>query len=286
MTDDVADSWYQADRVYDGTGTPLLYSDMAILIAYQVRQVFKLPLRQSEEFINRLYKLMKLNLRSPSYSVLSKRLTKLNLTQPIYRLAHPNFNKIKSIAIDSSGLQCFENDSWFEFQYCENKRKKNWRKLHITVDDSNIIQTAVLMTRKAQDGEVVAELIIPMNEKVNHITADAAYDGDPTYQTLNKQFPLADIVIQPQNNAVDDKNNAFHRNRNILEIKCYGRMGWQEKRDYGKRNQAELAFSRYKRILEGNHAREFLRQKQEAIIGCSILNKMTLVSVGEICQKF
>jgi len=62
-------------------------------------------------------------------------------------------------------------------------------------------------------------------------------------------------------------------------------MGWQEKHNYGKHNQAELAFSRYKRILEGNHAREFSRQKQEAIIGCSILNKMTLVSVGEICQK-
>ena len=52
-------------------------------------------------------------------------------------------------------------------------------------------------------------------------------------------------------------------------------MEWQKRRDYGKRNNSELAIQRYKRIL-GNklHAREFLRQQQESIIGYSILNKM------------
>jgi len=144
MTDDVVANWYQSDRVYDGTGTPLLYSDTAILIAHQIRQVFKLPLRQCEGFINALFRLMNYDLRSPSYSVLSKRLKKLNLVYPAYRLAHPSFNEIKSIAIDSTGLQCFENDSWYTEKYGENKRKKNWRKLHVTVDGSNIIQTAVL----------------------------------------------------------------------------------------------------------------------------------------------
>jgi len=229
---------------------------------------------------------MKFDLTCPCYSSLSKRLSKLNLNQPAYRLAHCNYDKVKSIAIDSSGLQCFEHDEWFDLQYGENKRKKNWRKLHITVDDYQIIQTAILTERKIQDSEVVKDLITPMNKNVNHLTADAAYDGNPTYKILNNQFPLADIVIQPQKNAMDDKKNAFHRNRNIREIKCYGQMAWQELRDYGKRNQAELAFSRYKRILGGKlYAREFSRQKQEAIIGCSILNKMTLGLLAENRQK-
>jgi len=70
-------------------------------------------------------------------------------------------------------------------------------------------------------------------------------------------------------------------------IKCYGRMKWQTDRDYGKRNQAERAIDRYKRIL-GNrlHSREFTRQRQEAIIGCSILNKMTCISLGENRLEF
>ena len=73
------------------------------------------------------------------------------------------------------------------------------------------------------------------------------------------------------------KHHHWMRNRNLREIKCYGRMKWQSKRDYGKRYQAERAIGRYKRIL-GNqlHSRELTRQRQEAIIGCSILNKMTV----------
>ncbi len=45
---------------------------------------------------------------------------------------------------------------------------------------------------------------------------------------------------------------------------------------YGQRNYSELAIQRYKRIL-GNtmQARELERQKQEAMIGCGVLNKMT-----------
>jgi hypothetical protein len=289
IADDVLKSWYQASRVYDGSGTPILYSDTAILIAHQIRQVFKLPLRQCEGFINSLFRLMKYDLRSPSYSVLSKRLMKLDLTNPVYRLAHPQQRQIKSIAIDSTGLQCFEHDSWFTEKYGENKRKKNWRKLHITVDNNQIIQTAILTERKTQDCEIVNKLIEPMNGNVNHVTADAAYDGTPTYNALSNKFPSADLVIQPQKNANVEKKNAFHRNRNILEIQCYGQMGWQEYRDYGKRNQAELAFSRYKQILGGKlHARDFSRQKVEALIGVPWKNrqKWPVLLSPYLCAKF
>jgi len=64
-------------------------------------------------------------------------------------------------------------------------------------------------------------------------------------------------------------------------------MKWQNDCDYGKRNQAERAIGRYKRIL-GNrlHSREFTRQRQEAVIGCSILNKMICLTLVEIRQKF
>lgn len=53
-------------------------------------------------------------------------------------------------------------------------------------------------------------------------------------------------------------------------------MNWQRVRNYGKRNYSELAIQRYKKIL-GNkhHARKLSRQKNEAMLGCGILNKMT-----------
>jgi hypothetical protein len=66
------------------------------------------------------------------------------------------------------------------------------------------------------------------------------------------------------------------RNRNILEIKESGRMAWQREHNYGQRNYSELGIQRYKRILgRAMYAREMSRQKQEFMIGCGVLNKMT-----------
>jgi hypothetical protein len=95
-----------------------------------------------------------------------------------------------------------------------------------------------------------------------------------------------DIVIPPKKGSTYNKKSEWMRNRNIEEIQCYGGMAWQAKHRYGNRNQSECAIGRYKRIL-GNklHAREFKRQQQEAIIGCSILNKMMCITLDEIGPK-
>lgn len=279
---DAIEAWYETERVYDGTGAPQLYTNMAILTAHKIRQIFKLPLRQCEGFINSLFKLLKVDLNCPSFSALSKRLKKLNLTRPFYTKAHSEHNSIKAIAIDSSGLKCYGQDEWCEENYPSNL-KKDWKKLHITVDQFNIIHTSELTDRLTQDNSVVNQLIKPIHEKVKQVTGDSAYDTDTTYNSLAEHFPSADIVISPQKDARVHKGNEFFRNRNILEIEFYGRMGWQKRRNYGKRNNSELAIQRYKRIL-GNrlHSREFERQKQETLIGCSILNKMMCINLAEI----
>lgn len=44
----------------------------------------RLPLRQSEGFINSLFEIMGLNIKCPNYSALSKRLAKLNIPCPRY----------------------------------------------------------------------------------------------------------------------------------------------------------------------------------------------------------
>ena len=287
LSSDVIEQWTIADRQYDGTGTPLLFSDMAILTVHEIRQVFRLPLRQCEGFVNALFKMMDLDLRSPSFSTLSKRLKTLGLKQPAYRLAHAKGTDIKMIAIDSSGLKCYGQDEWVREKYGEISEKRNWRKLHVSVDQYNIIQTSELTIRKTHDASVIDELISPMPNKVKQVTADTAYDANHVYRLLDKQFSRVDIVIPPRNKATDEKRHHWMRNRNLREIKCYGRMKWQTDRDYGKRNQAERAIGRYKRIL-GNrlHSREFERQRQEAIIGCSILNKMTCTTLAEIRSEF
>ena len=40
LSQNVIGQWYEKDRVYDGAGTPNLYSDMAIFTVHEIRQVF------------------------------------------------------------------------------------------------------------------------------------------------------------------------------------------------------------------------------------------------------
>ena len=54
------------------------------------------------------------------------------------------------------------------------------------------------------------------------------------------------------------------------------RMIWQKLMNYGRRNLSELCILRYKKILGTDlHSREISRQKNEGMLGCGILNKMT-----------
>jgi len=51
---DAISHWYEADRVYDGTGAPKRYSDFAIRTCHEIRLVYRLPLRQTQGFIDSL----------------------------------------------------------------------------------------------------------------------------------------------------------------------------------------------------------------------------------------
>ena len=111
---------------------------------------------------------------------------------------------------------------------------------------------------------------------VSHFTGDTAYDKNVIYQKITDRFPLASVVIPPSKNALLRLENHKQRNNNIIDIAFDGRMAWQRKNNYGKRNYSELAIQRYKRILGNSlQSREIKRQKQEAMIGCGVLNKMT-----------
>ena len=76
--------------------------------------------------------------------------------------------------------------------------------------------------------------------------------------------------------------SAPQRNQNIFEIEMSGRMQWQKNRGYGRRNYSELGVQRYQRIFgDTMHARDFSRQKQEAMIASGALNKMTSLGMPQ-----
>ena len=281
LSQDLIEDWFFEQRVYDGSGSSKQYTDTAIILCHEIRQVYKLPLRQTQGFIDSLFRLIGLAIHCPDYSTLSKRLKALNIKSPRYKKDAKIDEKIAAIAIDSTGLKRFGRDEWHQERHEVNARR-SWRKAHFGIDENHIIQAAQLTDRFTTDEEVVGDLLAQINKEVDHFTADGAYDVTSVYAHMLVHSPKSDIAIPPAKNAVMSHRTHAMRNRNIAEISANGRMTWQKERRYGQRNYSELGIQRYKRILgRAMHARIMPNQKQEFMIGCGVLNKMTRLGMPD-----
>ena len=67
-----------------------------------LKNVFKLPLRALEGFINSLFQLLNVPLKSPDYSCISKRAKTV-----LVRYQLPSQGAIAHLVIDSTGLKVF-----------------------------------------------------------------------------------------------------------------------------------------------------------------------------------
>ena len=194
---------------------------------------------------------------------------------PKYKKTDKPLDGVHAITIDSTGLKRFGRGEWHQEKY-ELSSKASWCKLHVGVNQNHYFEACELTDRFTHDDQLVKPLLAQINEPIDHFSGDGAYDETPVYEALIAHSPNVDVVIPPRSNAVLNDKSAAMRNRNIQEISVIGRMAWQKERQYGRRNLSELGVQRYQKILgDSLHARELTRQKQEAMIGCGVINKMT-----------
>ena len=283
ISEDVIEYWYEEDALNTGHGAAHVYSDYVITLCAEIRKVFKLPLRQSEGFINAVFRMKGVSVACPDFSTQSRRCSSLDIKVPRYRDKDKRSTKatddLAAIAIDATGLKQYGRDEWHQEKHNVSARR-TWKKLHIAVDDSHIIQAAIVTTPEVIDEKAIPDLLQQITVPVEQYSADKAYDSANVYEVLSVHSPGADIAIPPDANAVIDKANHPIRNKHVQEIEKHGMMEWQRLHGYGKRNDSELAFRRYKMIF-GNtmQAREPSRQKTEGMIACGVLNKMTRIGM-------
>ncbi|ODN42371.1 IS5 family transposase [Piscirickettsia litoralis] len=213
VSEGVIENWHEKDRVYDGTGTPQLYTGLAIITCHEIRKVFKQPLRQTQGMIDSYFEAQGLPIRCPD-TVLSKRLAELNIEVPRYRKTDQPDDDIAAIAIDSSGLKRFGRGEWHQEKY-KISAKRSWRKLHVAVDDGHYIQAALITDRYEADEEVVDDLLNQIDFEFDHFSADGAYDSYDVYESVLNHSPNATVAIPPPKNAVFDDNNHTIRNKNL-----------------------------------------------------------------------
>lgn len=269
--------WSAPKRTTPG-GQPL-YSDLAIELVLTLRLVFHLALRQAEGFTRSVLRLLGLELSVPDHSTLSRRGRAFAGRHP---RVLPSTGPIH-LVLDSTGLELFGQGEWNAEKH--GRVRRAWRKLHLAVDaTTGEIAAHVLTEGHADDAAQVAALLGQAEGQIASVTADGAYDGEPTYAAAaaRQPDPIPDVIVPPRSSAVmsrEDPDAQSPRDRHIQLISQNGRIGWQRATAYGRRNLVETTIGRYKHLIGTKLQGRSLRSQQgEAAIAVATLNKMIRVA--------
>lgn len=269
--------WFTEEAIADwhpektGTrGRPQEYSDIAIETAVLIRQVFHLPLRQTEGFMNSLARVMKVEITIPDFSSISKR----SITLPrdiLTKAMEPG----SIVIVDSTGLKVYDKDEWHQEKHAVPARR-TWRRLHLAIDENHQVLACELTTPEVGDPTAVPDMLAQITTHFDTFMGD----GEPVSQAVLNKQPHVQVVVPPHKNAVCSDAGDTQRDRHIQTIAEQGRIAWQRKTGYNLRSYVELAMQRYKRIF-GNtmKARVLPQQKTEAWISASALNRMTSLGI-------
>ena len=273
LSDDFEKNWRHTGEKQ--RGSQFDYSDQAILVMLTVKEVFHLTNRQTEGFMRSLFALMKVDLRVPDHTTLSKRSKDLKVKLP--KKTNPSLN----IVMDSTGLKIYGEGEWKVRQHGVSKRR-TWRKLHVGANpEDGEIQAVLLTENNVSDDEAVKGLLEQIEQEIGRFAADGAYDKRKVYDSLNAHSPEVDILIPPRKNAHiwkhgNTKAERLKRDENLRSIRKHGRKEWKKQSGYHLRSLAETTMFRLKTIFANELSTRLLEtQTTQALVRCTALNKMT-----------
>ena len=258
-------------------GASILYSDLAIQTMATVKAVYRLAGRQCQGFLESIFELMGINLPVPDHSTLSRRLGQLSIELPVL----PK-QSARHVVVDSTGVKVYGEGEWKTRQHGVSKRR-TWLKLHLGVDEATgEILAAVATTNDFHDGEVLNDVLAVIDEPIEQVSTDGAYDHRHCYDEIAAKGAKA--VIPPRKDAViwqhGNRNSKPHaRDENLRSIRKHGRKRWKRDSGYHRRSIAETTMFRLKAIFGGNlSARQFDNQAVELFIKCAALNRMIQIA--------
>src|SRR6201990_415027 len=255
-----------------GPGGQARYTNAAIQTHLMLREAFKIAFRQIGGLMTSVLSLMGLTISAPDHTTVSRRAAALPVIQAP-SVPHGPLH----VLIDSTGLQVYGAGQWLEAKHGA-KSRRQWRKLHLAVDaGTGIIVAQTLTDQDTDDPSQVAPLLDQIDDPIGQVTADGAYDGAPTYQTIAAHGGEIDVVIPPRSTAVPsgEPGSPTQRDRHLAMIAERGRLAWQATTGYGQRSLVETTMGRYKLLIGPRlRARGFAGQQTEAAIGVAVLNRM------------
>lgn len=276
MSEDVVQSWYAVPQK-QGRGRPLTYSNACVELALTLRSLFRLPLRSTQGFLEGLTRLMKLDLKVPHYSQLSRRAGGLNVQLTQNRKA----GKL-DLVLDSTGLKVYGEGEWKMRTHGKQKRR-TWRKYHVAVDPKTHEVIAMELTESNVHDSLAVPALMEGLKNVGKVYADGAYPTKHSLDAISRSGGHA--VIPPRTGTSIVRKNPSpgeeQRNRLIRERRTLGgKKAWKQSSGYHRRSLVETHMFRLKTILGGTlHSRTLANQKTEAVLMANILNKMTALGM-------
>jgi IS5 family transposase len=263
------DHWLANERQGE-VGRPTTYADTTILCALTLRELFHLPLRQTEGFVASLLHLLSIQLRVPDYTTLSRRAEKLVVTLP----QRPK-NEPLHLVVDSTGVKVYGEGEW-KVRLHGFSKHRSWRKLHVGVDPASgeIVAQATTPSRTS-DKAMLPALLVQVQGTITQVSADGGYDYHSCYEAVAAREAVA--TIPPRENAAHNEGEGWEqRNAAIDRIAEVGRKQWKRECGYHRRSLAETTMFRLKTIFgPALRSRQEARQKTEVAIRCAALNRMT-----------
>jgi hypothetical protein len=153
----------------------------------------------------------------------------------------------------------------------------NWATYAVDADSGQIV--AVTLTgQDVDDPSQVAPLLEQIPGEIEQVTADGAYDGEPTYATIAARSADISVAIPPRATSTippDPGMDASRRDVHVHTAAALGRLGWQEVTGYGRRALVETTMGRYKALIGTRlRARHDAGRHTEAAVGAVVLNRM------------
>jgi hypothetical protein len=257
-------------------GRPLKYTDAAVGCCLLLREVFHLPLRQTQGLTRSIFHLLDIDLPAPHYSLLSRRARHLKVA-----LTAPSTKPIKHLVFDASGLKVFGEGEWKVRTHGQDYRRR-WRKLHIGLDaDSQQVVVALLTDATVVDPRTLPRQLKQVEAPVERLYGDGAYDARACYRAIHQRGARA--IIPPRQGSVPWQDDYLkERNRNLRAVKKHGLKGWKKRSGYHRRSLVETAFFRLKTIFSDKlRSRRDDTQAREALIRCVALNRMTSLGLPD-----
>ena len=276
IDEDVLSGWVEPE-LSGKRGESRYYSDVAIATMATIKSVYGLAGRQCQGFLESIFELMGLDVAVPDHSTLSRRLGQLTVSLPVVDKA-----TARHVVVDSTGVKVYGEGEWKTRQHGISKRR-TWRKLHLGIDEATgEILVGVVTTNKVHDGTVLKDILDGIEDKIEQVSADGAYDHRHCYDEITER--QAKPVIPPRKDAViwqhgNAKAPPHPRDENLRYIRKHGRKKWKRDANYHRRSLAETTMFRFKTIFGGKvRSRKFDNQAVELLLQCAALNRMIQIA--------